>query len=71
MVDGGHHLLQGDVAEQVWHRLAIMSSPDGLREDHGDVNNLETEKRAWCYDDGDTTETTKTHKSSEKFDTTV
>lgn len=40
-VDGVHHLLQGDMAEQVRHRLSVVSSADGLGEDHGDVDDLE------------------------------
>lgn len=44
MVDGRHHLLQGDMAEQIWHGLAVVSSTDGLCKDHGDVNNLEAER---------------------------
>lgn len=34
------------MAEQVRHRLAVVSSADGLCEDHGDVNNLERQ-RGW------------------------
>lgn len=41
---GGHYLLQGDVTEQVRHRLSVVSSTDGLCKDHGDVYNLEEEK---------------------------
>lgn len=33
--------LQGDMAKKVRHRLAIVSSADGLSEYHGDVNDLE------------------------------
>lgn len=32
--------LQGHVAEEVRHRLAVVSPADGLSEDHGDVNDL-------------------------------
>lgn len=44
-VDGKLHLLQGHVAEQVRDGLAVVSSTDGLCEDHGDVNHLGTEQR--------------------------
>lgn len=40
-----HYSLQWDMAEQVRHRLAVVSSTDGLCEDHGDVNNLEEERQ--------------------------
>lgn len=33
--------LQGYVAEEVGHGLAIVGSPDGLRQDHGDVDDLQ------------------------------
>lgn len=36
--------LQWDMAEQIRHRFAVVSSTDGLCEDHGDVNNLEEER---------------------------
>lgn len=35
------HSLQGHVAEEVRHRLAVVGSPDRLRQDHGDVDDLE------------------------------
>lgn len=37
-------LLQGDVAEKVRHRFAVVSSANGLCKDHGDVYHLEEEK---------------------------
>lgn len=36
-------LLQGHVAEEVGHGLAVVGSPDGLRQDHGNVDDLEKE----------------------------
>lgn len=36
------------MAEQVRHRLAVVSSTDGLCKDHGDVNNLEGKKVGCC-----------------------
>lgn len=44
--------LQGDVAEEVRHRFAIMGSADGLSEDHGDVNDLGREKTG-CHEEAD------------------
>ena len=35
--------LQGDVAEQVRHRLSVVGPADGLSQDHGDVNHLENQ----------------------------
>ena len=43
-MDGGHYLLQGDMAEQIRDGFAVVSPADGLCKDHGDVNNLEGNK---------------------------
>lgn len=42
-------LLQGNVAEQVRHRFAVVSSANGLCEDHGDVYNLEEDKNGLSF----------------------
>lgn len=38
--------LQRDVAEEVGHRLAVVGSSDGLRQDHGDVDDLEANRKS-------------------------
>ena len=37
----GNQGLQGDMAEEVRDRFAIVSPPDGFSEDHGDIDDLE------------------------------
>lgn len=37
---GGASSSQGNVAEEVRHRFAVVGSPDGLGQDHGDVDDL-------------------------------
>lgn len=49
------HPLQGHMAEEIGHRLAVVSSPDGLGEDHGYVDDLK--QTTWPSHDTGTTNT--------------
>ena len=42
-------LLQGDVAEQIRHGLAVVSSANGLCKDHGNVYNLEKNRKTLLH----------------------